>query len=349
MTESIDMKYIVILILSFFMFYIASSQTVSSSCVASEAIYLKYKKSADKLTVNRCLKIGNTYKDSITIDKQLSNQYLKTLFAVYNATSLSARDTVVNLINVVKDYVCPPDLNSIYIKADSTKLWVQNIRNNIAPSGNPQIDYLIQKYSLRKTAYFHTFNTSLYHIINFETDSNCHINRLCDKFNALFMQGVNGSGPNNLNKSEGLNIVDSVNINFTELTYSYSWGDCTLGCTYSRYWKFKVFTNCSVEYKGSGGDPLPEGIFASLKNLTTAKSEIIVYPNPSTDKLNLQFLNSLENNTQIDLFNSFGKVVYSMMVLNKQIEIDLESSPKGIYFLQVKNSQTQKVFKIVKE
>ncbi|MBI3235707.1 MAG: hypothetical protein HYZ42_17005, partial [Bacteroidetes bacterium] len=256
------------------------SQTVTSSCNAPESIVKQFRKSADKLAVRRVEHISNTYKDSVTINKFISNQYLNALIAVYNATALAARDTIVAL-PIVLDNFYPYDVNSIYFGADSTKAWTKNLRNNILPCGNPAIDALLSRYYLKKTGYSHTFGTSLFHIISFRTDSNCYVNRLCDKFNALYAQGINAAAPNNEFQSDNFNITDSINSNYIELTYSLGWGGCMIPCMYRRYWTFRVYNDCSVGYIGSKGYNLPFNVFAGIQNNNKNTESLLIFPNPS--------------------------------------------------------------------
>ena len=325
-----------------------SGQTVVSSCVAPQNIINLYKRSADKLAVRRVVYTGNTYKDSVTINKQLSNYYLKALLAVYNATALAARDTIM-VAPIIADNYMPHDLNTIYISADSTKNWTKNLRNNLIPCGNSGIDNLISKYYLKKMRYSHTFGTSLYHVISFKTDSNCFINRLCDKFNALYLQGVGMTGPNNENWSDGFNITDSINTNFTELTYSYGWGGCMIPCIYRRYWKFRVYNDCSVEYRGSYGQALPFNPFTGSLEYYSKKFEISISPNPIKDKFKLHFEQGKLELKKLSITNTLGQTVFALNEPNTNQEIDISFLVAGVYYLQAESATERHTFKILKE
>jgi len=229
------------------------SQTVISSCTAADSIVKKYRKSADKLAVRRVEYIGHPYKDSIIINKEISNQYLKALLAVYNATTLPARDTVV-AFDIVLDYYYPYSLNTFYISSDTNKLWVKNLRHKILPCGNTDIDYLINRYYLKVTNFSPSLN-SPFAFISFESDTNYHIQRLVEKFNTLYAQGI-GAYSSHGPMADYYHITDSVGSNFIELTYSLGWGLCMIPCSYFRHWVFRVYDDCSVEYRGSYGEAL---------------------------------------------------------------------------------------------
>ncbi len=327
---------------------LVNSQTVPSSCIAHDSVYKKYKKSADKLAILWCEKTGNTFKDSILLNKQVSQQYLNSLVAVYNATTLPARDTVVRMIGITKDFYYPPDVNTLVFGADSSLFWVHNLRNNIIPCGNSQVDYLISKYYLKKIGYSNTFSTSLYHLISFRTDTNFYINRLCDKFLALAAQGINLSQPINENKSFSFNITDSLNSNFIELTYSYSWGDCMAGCLYNRSWKFRINNDCTVQYLGSAGNSLPQSIFTSIDKNNIPLKETEVFPNPFKNIVNINVQNT-ETNTSFTLYNSFGSVVLVSNKLCKVNKFDLSHLPVGLYYLIISDSTGSRITKLLKE
>jgi hypothetical protein len=209
------------------------SQLVPSSCSAPDSVVNKYRKSADKLAVRRTEHIVDIYKDSISINKIFSNQYLRALLAVYNATDLAARDSVM-AFPIHLDFRMPHDLNSIYVVADSSKSWMKNLRLNTLPCGEPLVDQLIKNNHLRITGFstITSWNSPNAHTVSFETDSNRYIYRLSQKFIQLIGQGVVSSGPNNKDWSDGYNITDSINSNFIELIYSFGWGGCMIPCIY---------------------------------------------------------------------------------------------------------------------
>ncbi len=326
----------------FICFYNAlKSQTITSTCNLSDTIAYRYKKDADRLALRRTFHVSSTYSDSVKVDKLLSNKYLKALIAVYNATVIPARDTVVKKCNI--HTVADPDMNEFYISADSNLAWMQNIRNNVLPVGNTMLDNLINKYSLQKKQYT-AWNFTPYHTIVFKTDSNLNMLALSDM--TFTMQGVYAAGPNAI-MWDGPDINDSLNTNFIQLVYSYGWGDCAAGCIYRAYWEFKVYNNCSVEYLGTYGDALPPDV--GLKENIEEMKNIKIYPNPCGAKLQFEFGNILAKDWELSIRNTLGQLVYPKKVIELNEEMDVSFLNAGIYLVKVERQGVHKAFRLIKE
>lgn len=77
-------------------------------------------------------------------------------------------------------------------------------------------------------------------------------------------------------------------------------------------------------------------------------SQFKVYPNPTTEKVEIEFS---ENplNANIEVHSMDGKLVDQFINVNaKQVLIDLSENPNGIYFLRIQNSNFTKVVKLIK-
>lgn len=81
---------------------------------------------------------------------------------------------------------------------------------------------------------------------------------------------------------------------------------------------------------------------------TVSFNNFNIYPNPVNDKLHIQ-LNGFEGgNLSLELFNSQAEIIKMQDCTGGQNEFDLTNLPKGIYFLSVRDSETQKVFTVIK-
>ena len=87
---------------------------------------------------------------------------------------------------------------------------------------------------------------------------------------------------------------------------------------------------------------------SGLKNATTAK-DIMLFPNPSHDLLNLNNLNLKEDGILL-LQDLCGNAVYSKNINAQQsnIVIDISNLNQGVYFIQITSEKTSIVKKFVK-
>jgi hypothetical protein len=81
--------------------------------------------------------------------------------------------------------------------------------------------------------------------------------------------------------------------------------------------------------------------------------QIIIYPNPSTNKIYLRPSNDINSEILISLFDNTGKLLYSDNIVgllsNESYLIDLSAYPCGIYMLLVNNSKSVRITKVIKQ
>lgn len=88
----------------------------------------------------------------------------------------------------------------------------------------------------------------------------------------------------------------------------------------------------------SGGNSLYlESNVTNIKEsgFTNYNLELITYPNPSNDKINIQFSNPYLIKFDIRLYDLQGKLVYSEKYNTNNIQIDVSNLSKGVYVLKV--------------
>lgn len=327
-----------LLCLGIFASFYIKGQTVTSTCTAPDSIVKKYRKDADRLSIRRAYHINSTYIDSVTVNRTLSNTYLSALIAVYNATAVPARDTVVRLLNL---HTKPnPEVGSLTVKASPSQPWMMNLQNGIVPTGNASIDYLMNKYYLEELTYY---QSTPYDVVVFKTDTGCNMVNLSTKFAAL--SNVIGSDPANT-FNDVKNITDSINPAFTMLVYSYGFGTCADGCDYRTFWTFKVYNDCSVEYLGRTGD---EPGFVGIEKNAIAFENVKLFPNPAKDRLYIATDLQLQN-AGLQILNMLGQPVLQLPPGSglKQ-EIDIHTLATGVYFVKLSDGESFRVFKMVKE
>ena len=77
--------------------------------------------------------------------------------------------------------------------------------------------------------------------------------------------------------------------------------------------------------------------------------EIKVYPNPTTNFVNLKVENSKIENMQYILTSVYGKVLQLKKITKNQEQINFSNVTTGIYFISIsKNNQLIKTLKIIK-
>jgi hypothetical protein len=84
-------------------------------------------------------------------------------------------------------------------------------------------------------------------------------------------------------------------------------------------------------------------------NETTINLEMSVFPNPTTNYLQLKVGSEKLENLNFQLIDLQGKVIENKKVTAITSTINMEELPKAIYFLNVtKNNQLIKTFKVIK-
>ena len=141
--------------------------------------------------------------------------------------------------------------------------------------------------------------------------------------------GVHSANPSKT-VGYGNDKVDKVETDFVNLTYFLGWGDCQAGCINKRFWKFRIYCDCSVEYFGSYGSKL---IPSNISRLT--QKTIKVQPNPFKNQLSIS---EIFTSFEYKIYNLSGEMVKNG-IHNSQSISNLENSPSGIYFLQINDGK----------
>ena len=105
--------------------------------------------------------------------------------------------------------------------------------------------------------------------------------------------------------------------------------DNTISYTFSDAVSFKAVTASAA------------GATLTVEDLNPAGSSILVYPNPTADRIYIQ----ADTNSKAELFDLMGRKVRS----TNQSHIDMSSLSSGNYILQVKTQNKTQSFKILKQ
>lgn len=315
------------------------AQTVPSSCVATSQIKASYQDDADRLALRETIKTNSSWIDSVEIDPTVSNQYMDALIAVYNATPLPERDTIVSLLNLhANDPYISFDALSIY--ADTSLSWMQAYKNNQLQTGDPFVDSIMTSYSL-DSSYAHFSGTRSNGSIYLYFSTNQNLTLLGKVMESI--PGVVEAQPSTYYGSPGKDIEGSVYANFVALTYHYAWGDCPMGCMYDRYWAFKVYPDCNVQFVQSYGDPFPSN-YVTIEEYN--KTSFSIWPNPFSNEINID--QPTTETYSYKLIDIIGKVHQTGSIENGQISVK-DQLPNGPYYLLLTSKSGKSIqFKLIK-
>jgi hypothetical protein len=96
----------------------------------------------------------------------------------------------------------------------------------------------------------------------------------------------------------------------------------------------------------------PDGIYAlplltTNSNNLTASNNLVIYPNPGNEIINISTNNQLKTN--VTLYDILGKVVQTQTFRENSTSISVSSLAKGTYYILLHNGDTTKSFKWIKE
>lgn len=316
-------------LISFSRAQISFGQTVSSSCSASDEIIAQYKNDADRLA-SRIDMYSN-----IIISEPLSNKIMNALLAVYNATALPARDSVVTMFNI---HTFPyPVLNSFSIVADTTYSWVTQLKKNIIPTGYKKIDSLLSLYNLQYNGFYQPYsNNKIY--LYFKTEKNYNLRPLIQVFRESVPGVIGGEVSGYL--GDGNDISIELKSNHIELIYSFGFGDCPVGCIYRWYWAFIVYPNCDVEYIGSTRN-LPPVITATSEH----SESITIFPNPFEESISI---NGITGQFDYILSDILGHIIKTGSSSSNHLSEFIDVVP-GVYLLTVMKEGLAVKIRVIKK
>lgn len=313
-----------------------SAQIVPSSCTAPDTVVQKYIRDARGLAPKAMQKIGSSYFDSVIIPQEWTDTVLHALLAVYNTTS-GPRDSVVGYHIHCTEF---KDIDKFYLYADTGLGWIQDFKKGVWPTRDTAVNNLIDRYSLVKKSFI--ISGAQANIL-FQSDSVYNLNGMSEAWNKIDTVTLY---PDVLFTTSTI-FVDTMTASYIQLRFRYSCGnDCPSSCEINRYWKYKVYNDCSVEYLGSYGAPINSSscikLALEIKNATQQGVEI--YPNPFFDKLKIE---GISKGTIYIITNIVGQQCMSG-VINTNTELNTSGLKAGVYFIKLMDGNTITVSKMLK-
>ena len=137
--------------------------------------------------------------------------------------------------------------------------------------------------------------------------------------------------------------------------YTYQWGDCSNGFIPINGETGQSFTptvsgNYAVIISNGNCSVTSDCINVTISTINgESLSQLKVYPNPTNNKITLDFGKTL-NNVKVEIINVIGQTISDRTFKNRQvIHLNLNVS-KGVYYLKVtKNNNGSKIVRVIKQ
>jgi hypothetical protein len=304
------------------------AQIIPSSCDAADSIVARYELDANQLALRKFFRDNLPEKESIEVLQVHMDTVLNAMIAVYNIDT-PERDSVIDLFDVhAHDSM----------RRGGIGLWTTSLPVTL---NDPSLDSFVVLYNM---IVVDVFSNSVY------VDFSSFYNQIA--LGNAMQQEIDAVTGFNTNQGAGRHndIQSLIKDDHVELIYSYGW-ECnwTFSCLQRRYWKFKVYFDCSVEFIESYGDTdMPLNV-----NSQDLNTSISLYPNPVIDKLTIE-TNGNESVSSIEIVNMNGKRVKAYK-FNKTSSssvkniIDVTELEPGMYFCKLTFGKFEIMRKFIKK
>ena len=95
--------------------------------------------------------------------------------------------------------------------------------------------------------------------------------------------------------------------------------------------------------------PFEISVVTQIKNAENILLQASIYPNPTSDFLNLKIENFKKQKYEIQIFNLNGKLLETKEIENAESKIEMKSYAGSTYFIKVMQKEKEiKTFKIIK-
>ncbi len=81
---------------------------------------------------------------------------------------------------------------------------------------------------------------------------------------------------------------------------------------------------------------------------TIQNNHISIYPNPNIGTFWVDIIN-IQKQTQLLIHGVDGRLLHTQNIVQDKTELNIESYPKGIYFVTIQNQDSKEIFKIIKQ
>lgn len=135
-------------------------------------------------------------------------------------------------------------------------------------------------------------------------------------------------------------------------TYQYN-QECSVTATAAEGFQFvgwtengdTISTDNSYNFIVQGNSNLVANFIPNIGVEEQQNSRLVVYPNPVTDKLTVEFEEEIGH---LEIFSLAGNVVYSQNVCGNKPSVSLTDLPNGVYFIKVTSLKRYAIRKFIK-
>ncbi|MBK7966977.1 MAG: T9SS type A sorting domain-containing protein [Bacteroidetes bacterium] len=354
------MKRTIVVLWLMLPFYQVGIAQVTSSCVVPPLLKMEYKRDVAQLASYRLYQLQSPDTDLVQIPPAYTDSIFEGLAAIFNATSIPERDSVFNLycVHNLNPFAGYGGYSGFIVKVDTNYAWTQAWQNLNTLTGDPLMDTILTKYHLSISNFY---NWTIGNYAELSVDSSWNIYALIDSIDLV--PGVVMTELNSWLGVAGKITYDLIG-NSKYYNFYFEYQDCFDGCDAYRNWKFKVNSDCSVEYLGvedwcywdqlgtPGLCPLPVPIncntFTPIEEIDEKDGNFVIFPNPSNGIFQIGFVGmEINENPTLTIFNLLGELVYSTEINSNLMQIDLGAISKGVYLVRLNDGQTILTNKIV--
>ena len=343
------MKKILLTLTTIFTTIISFAQK-QSNCNIPSILFTEYDEVVTDLAIRRMYQINSPDTIYVTVPQTQKDTIWEGLAAIFNAPSVHGWDTIFN------KYCIKQDKNtnfyftsSIYVELDTNYAWTEHWINEELITGYTELDSFLARNNYNYVS--NLFSTGAY------LGTDIYSNNKAFTDSIIFFEGINNTTIfNGYLITYNYILYNKIGDNkYYDFVIRYG-GDCQSGCQNWYTFKYKVETDCSVEFLGieqySIGYPFPSPTNCNIevKIPEIKNTNLIIYPNPVNDKLYIKSANF--TNDDIFIYNIYGQITHVIASKVHQFQqtktykykqsssydvqkIDVSTLPKGIYFIKI--------------
>lgn len=319
-------------LLFLFSIQLLQGQIVSSDCTVPVELQEAYDRDVKGIAIKRMQQFNSPDLDEVIIPDSWQDSIFAGLAAIYNATSLSQRDSVFNLY-CVHDNFGTPMVDGIIVGFNETATWTAAWANGETLTGEPTMDDIIQTYHLELESY------SSFGFAVLNTGENLNLLALGNLI-AANVPGVDYGEPNYIIGLGGRIIYEIIDgIQFFD--FIYEWNDCFDGCDNFYTWKYRVGADCEVEFLGSnsggffGTEELPEPTNCNISVGTKEHllpQPVSLFPNPTRDAFEVKVVDP--GGLLVELYSGQGQLLHRQS-LATSTRLNVDDYSVGLYWVKV--------------